>query len=175
MNRSLTILSFILSTGAHAVTVARCPQVIRADFEISQLYDRQNIESPEEFFHDIDDAQAARDTLANTPPEALRNVELILTQTQSGRCSYSWNGLTPPPSAPFVINYETRFFTRDGRDILRVVIPLGDTEAWIYFNVTDYSTDGLRIAPVRGTRILAGFDHGSPHDTIGWMRALRLQ
>lgn len=170
-----------MTLKAQAVRVADCPNEISIVFNEVTLFSNQKIweknqdrllnESEFEYLSKLREAisQATYEDFQEVKVEYKANLT-----DRSGLCVYA-----PKDGKVTWGAEETRLYTRHGRNILRVSIPVkfrGEGEStepvWTYLNVEKYSKNGIQLEPMRGAAILGYVDHGAPRFQLGWFSSI---
>lgn len=171
MNQLATLaLSFLFLSSAHAVSVSKCPQQLEISYGWSKVFDNTTItKNAEDSLQDPSEVLQVSAAFSKMQVNELRQV-LKLTSTKNSTCEYL---SMPTQAAPSGV--ETRLMTRNGKNWLRVAIPLAPEvsissqieSVWVYHEVTSYDLSGVQVKAARGYGVLGYFDHGSPRVTIG--------
>lgn len=173
----------VVPTSAFAIRLKDCPKTVKISLgNVSALTVEQIFAGADGSLNkelDTKDVEAIRSLLFD-----VRKVEatLNLKEATSAYCAY-----LPKSESKAYGDNETRLEHKAGRDILRVATFLGETPSrffkgqtdkqnvWVYLNVENYSPDGIEISAVKGAKVLAWFDHGSPRYQFGWANNIEVK
>lgn len=159
MKTLLLALAFGLigSGSALAVKTAECPEYFSIEYKKFVPSTDAQIE------YDANGGwtgrmKEERDALAKEWASSVR-VNFKLKETQSGKCDYATNFDTAM--------FDSRLYSKNGRDILRLDLQVGEVGVWIHHNVAEYGQDRLLVQNVEKVNVYGGCQTGGCQDKIG--------
>lgn len=180
MVKYLVCALLLLPNLAFAVMTKNCPKKIKLSYESVEIYDEAKLKREvEKSGRELDGGftakqiQADHAALVKMPSFAFREVTFDLKATTSGVCHYLRQGETRLNG-----DGETRIFTSNRRDFLRVALGVGrganKSYFWVYHTVNVMGPKYLNLAKFSGV-IRGYFDHGSPQIPMGWANSVDVE
>jgi len=130
---TLVAAAFAFAAPAFAVQVKHCPKLLK--FEISNLKVFENIETKlRDKLWEEDEVQNALAVINHFFERKSHSDKLTLIEADKAICRYAAYGTST----------RAKFYTKDGRDTLRLALPSSDKRDFgLYVNILGYSVEGL--------------------------------
>jgi len=162
MKNILFSLVLLAPLAGHSVETKKCPQQLVVNFERFETLSDSQL-GGEEFNWDLDQIKKERDALKAANPSDYQNVVYRLVEKVHSQCRYLAEGQRKQTGTN-----ETRLFTRQGRNILRISLQVGKYNYWTYHNVSKYSVDNLTLTPTRAVKVLGYYSDGNLSVQMAW-------
>lgn len=154
------LITVSVAKAASAVETSRCPAKISVNVEGIQALSDIEIEKQFEdhgYPSDIPAVIGLRDLLAEKIE--MKNVPFVLYRKQRSQCGYRPKEAKMPNHGQ-TLNAETRLYTINGTNVLRIALSVSETSVVNAFAiVTNYSSSGMTIKSENKTGIY-GYSNG---------------